>query len=680
MNYTSLIGALAVLILGSFPAGGALAVSQCEGINTSSVGQLQNCINSSPQFKNMMPQIIGSITGCQFAKLMYKSASGNRSTSIPACSVFAQALAEVSGNIPVWSDCTEHYENEGDISSCFNKIVAGMESTGRAMNTACPDMQKMATFIAAAMLEPIAARRYQAPSCDVIAKALQANKSDGVINISNFASSSKESSDMSDKSSQSSSKSKTKSKDPFKQYRQVPTAKVWEVKKDMPRYMSPDGINVSLSPESRLGPTGFNAAGFDKINSVQGVFHGTCESIMRIDVTLQDWRKFDFTSYKQSEDGKDLPIKNTLDALRDVLKVQCSQLRGFIVNATVLYKQVPTYQGHMLASNGWSLDKGLPKEGFGNDYVVKIQMSTSFMGSDGLIVVHRGKCEAKPTLLIKRHFLNNTQKAFPKKRYINEFQQLAASVTQQYIHECPQTEAIHFRIEKGVLPARYVCEKPQQCLIARKNNNWEIDKTAIAFRVADVSHQKKCLTNTYCGYKGGDLLNAIYEGDFEHFRKLDHEYTKGYVDFLKSQQTGNAILDNMFKRASIMDALINEYMFQYKSTSGRCLRENFKTLVFKRQTSDIVLENVYGIEAHRISGVDLEASYTVNREFVDVCKETGSAVGGSSLLGQMGDKWFNNGMRIEALFGIKDLMAKEACDSVEILQFEKNMLSFYRRI
>ena len=669
MDYKSLYGVLAVLIWGVFPASSAQVVSQCEDINTSSVNQLQNCIKSSPQFKNMMPQITGSITGCQFAKLMFKSASGHRSASIPACSIFAQALAKVSGKLPEWSDCTDHFENQGNISGCLNKMVTSMGSTGRAVDTACPNMQKLATFVAAAMLEPADVQRYQAPSCDAIAKALQINESNEAFTTSDSATSSVKSSGTSNNS-----------KDPFARYRKIPTVKAWEAKKDVPGYWSPDGINVSLSPESRLGPTGFNAGGYDKDHSVQGIFHGTCESIMRIDVTLKDWRKFDFAAYEQSADGKDLPIKHTLDAMRDVLKVQCPQLTGFIVNATVLYKQVPQYQGHMLASNGWSLNKGFPESGFGDNYVVKIQMSTSFMGSDGLIVIHQGRCEASPTLLIKRHFLNNTQRAFPKKLLVNDFQQLAVSVTKQYINECPKTEAIRFRIEKGVLPARYTCEKPQQCLVARKSNNWEIDKTAIVFRVADAPRQKKCLTETFCGYKGGDLLNAIYEGDFKLFRNLDLEYTKGYADFLKSQQTGNAILDNMFKRASIMDALINEYMFQYKSTSGRCLRKNFKTLVFKRQTSDIVLENVYGIQTHRIPGVDLESSYTVNSEFVEACKETGNAVGGSSLIGQMGDNWFNNGMRNEALSGIKDMMAKEACDSEKIRQFEKNMLSFYHRI
>lgn len=468
-------------------------------------------------------------------------------------------------------------------------------------------------------------------------------------------------------------------KDPFQQYRTVSSVKAWESTSRY-IYVSPNDVIVNLYPEPRLGPTGFAAGGYDKKQEVQGIFNGTCESIMRIDVTLKDWRTFDFAAYEQSGNAKHLPIQNTLNAMGDVFEVQCPELKGFKINAVVLYKQVPEFKGHALTANGWKLIDGMPNDGFGDDFQINIQMSTSFMGADGLIVQHRGKCEKEPTLLIKRHFLNDTQRAFPQKLMVNDFQQVASAATKQYASECPNVETIRFRIGNGVLPDKYDCNKPEECLTAEKSQNWAVESTAIALRSPEESRKKDCLSDTFCGYRGGDLLNAIYAGNFSHFQKLDLEYTKGYSDFLEAQNTGNPILDNLFKRASIIDSVINEYMFLYKSASQSCLRPEFKTLVFKRRTSDIVLENIYGVEAHRVPGANLESSYTVNREFVSTCKEVCSAVGGSSLLSQMGDGWLNKGMRSEVLNGIKDMMNKETCNSEQIQQFEENLLGFYKRI
>jgi hypothetical protein len=263
---------------------------------------------------------------------------------------------------------------------------------------------------------------------------------------------------------------------------------------------------------------------------------------------------------------------------------------------------------------------------------------------------------------------------------MNDFYKLAEAATKQYTKECPNVETIRFAIEQGILPNDYICEEPNACITARKSEKWSISGNALAKRPARVSRSKACLSQTFCQYKGGDVLNAIYEGDFAHFSKLDLEYTKGYDDLLKSLRTGNPILDGMYKRKSIIHSVINEYMFQYKSTSAGCLRDGYKTLVFKRRGSDISLQNIYGIEVHRIEGVDLESSYTVNADFIPICKVIGSAVGGSSLLHETGDDMFNSGLRTQVLNGVKDMMIRERCDSQRIRQFENNLRIFYQRI
>lgn len=476
-------------------------------------------------------------------------------------------------------------------------------------------------------------------------------------------------------------KRQSTTKDPYAQYRAVPTAKAWETdSRNRPRYMTPDDILVVLYAERRHGPKGFIASGHDKRNLVDAVFRGVCESVMTINVTLKDGRTFDFAAYKKSSDVKYLPINKTLQAMRDVLKEQCPELSGFKINAMVLYKQAPVFEGTMLASQNWQMNKGIPKKGFGDDYRIKIAFKSGILERDGVMIDHNAKCEKEASLLIKRYFMNNTQRAYPQKLSMNDFTQLAKAATNQYVKECPNVEILRFRIEGNILPSGYECKKASECLMASKDRNWSITSEAIARRAPDAPRKKQCLTQTFCKYKGGDVLNAIYEGNFSHFQKLDAEYTKGYDDFLKSLRTGNQILDNMFKLKSIIHSVINEYMFQYKEISSSCLRSQFKTLVFKRRTSDIVLQNIYGVEVHRIPGADLESSYTVNKEFVSICRKVGTAVGGSGLLQEGGDAWLNKGKRNQVMNGVKEMMNKEPCNSPQIQQFEKNLLNFYQRI
>ena len=87
----TLIGGLIFLVTLTH-GGQTQAIPQCEGISTSSVSQVKACIGNIPQIKSSMPQITDVVTGCQFAKLFFKSAAGPRATSIPACSVFAKAI------------------------------------------------------------------------------------------------------------------------------------------------------------------------------------------------------------------------------------------------------------------------------------------------------------------------------------------------------------------------------------------------------------------------------------------------------------------------------------------------------------------------------------------------------------------------------------------------------------
>lgn len=272
--------------------------------------------------------------------------------------------------------------------------------------------------------------------------------------------------------------------DPYQQYRSVPTQKIWEPGPPHELYyISEDNVSVKLVPYPPRGTTAFIADVSDRRFAVRAEFQGSCEPFMQVTIHLTDPRLFDIASYNQSRVGKDLPIESALIAMRDVLQVQCPQLAGLRITAPFVPTSPPSkYKGHYLESNNWVIGDGVPAGGFGEGYRIKIAVTTGVPGRDGPAIIHDAKCEKVVSLPIKRHFYNDMQRAFPQKISIYDLKALAASATKQYTNECPDVEIIRFPLDGDILPGNLMCTQPDECLVARKSDQWKVTNKSITYR------------------------------------------------------------------------------------------------------------------------------------------------------------------------------------------------------
>jgi len=219
-------------------------------------------------------------------------------------------------------------------------------------------------------------------------------------------------------------------------------------------------------------------------------------------------------------------------------------------------------------------------------------------------------------------------------------------------------------------------------------------------RLIDLEASKRVLANLsgpFGNIKGGDYLNAIYEGDYSVLRHADNVYLadlqpaiQSSVDMIKMMTPlfkliSGGIMDEKFINKNIKKDLTNlsifkrvlaTYLFNYQLYSNRCLRKDKVKFTVFSSSPDVVFTNYLGVEVSRIYGHSSQDTYFVNKEFETAFRDIGST---QSLqgAGTLVDASFNKGKISNLIYGTKYMMTKFPCDSPDIDRLEENLIYLY---
>ncbi|MBT3022058.1 MAG: hypothetical protein KUF77_09820 [Candidatus Thiodiazotropha sp. (ex Lucina aurantia)] len=200
-----------------------------------------------------------------------------------------------------------------------------------------------------------------------------------------------------------------------------------------------------------------------------------------------------------------------------------------------------------------------------------------------------------------------------------------------------------------------------------------------AIEVATLKRNKElfgeCTDGPFCDKLGGIYFNAIYRNDIHTVRRI------------------NAALNRKYKAATRFDLnflvhLSGKYMYDYSQyavshevltgdRTSACFRAGAKTIDTRTVTEVINYEDQYGIPQGSAGGIEIGKKYRINPEFIGLSKRV---VGPAS--GEMGDflaSYFNLEKMRAILSGLEQVISQTACESPELRQFERNLVSMTER-
>jgi peptidylprolyl isomerase len=205
-----------------------------------------------------------------------------------------------------------------------------------------------------------------------------------------------------------------------------------------------------------------------------------------------------------------------------------------------------------------------------------------------------------------------------------------------------------------------------------------------------------CSGKPFCDLTGGIYLNAIYENNEALIISLDQKImdelqsgydVKGVQDFVAAI-SGNFSEDNSnvdigLKDKSLLKEISTKYMALYghspshNSADGACLQADSVSITRKYTTDVIRFENAYGIDQGAVGGDTFFTVYTINKEFEPLCNKICGAMGeGGSYILELAQESYKASL---VFSGIGQVLYEADCNSPEVKQFERNLISLTER-
>lgn len=205
-----------------------------------------------------------------------------------------------------------------------------------------------------------------------------------------------------------------------------------------------------------------------------------------------------------------------------------------------------------------------------------------------------------------------------------------------------------------------------------------------------------CSGKPFCNLSGGIYLNAIYENNEALIISLDQKImdelqsgydVKGVQDFVAAI-SGNFSEDNSnvdigLKDKSLLKEISTKYMALYghspshNSAHGACLQADSVSITRKYTTDVIRFENAYGIDQGAVGGDTFFTVYTINKEFEPLCNRICGAMGeGGSYILELAQESYKASL---VFSGISQVLYEADCNSPEVKQFERNLISLTER-
>jgi len=313
----------------------------------------------------------------------------------------------------------------------------------------------------------------------------------------------------------------------------VQAQKVWESDQSMERQVGRVHVHMSKNTERDAEPDAFSIITLDRQTSARGVFRGVCSPVVAVNIRLTDARKVDLSQFAASRNGTDLPIDETLSALRENLQEQCNELQVIRLRFDAINKRKENYDytGTLTKANGWRLQDGKVATDYDGAYVFSLHTRSPFSPAG---IRFRGHCEKEPTLLLEPIYQNNTERADPKPISMVDFMFIAKSISVAYADECSGVTQIRYALNP--MPDDYLCKTEGDCFMEAVRQPDDKDPWAISreqFKLKEYYHPVVDARDMFEVLAAGrfDILRD-YEG---FFRFYFENWFGAYSDNCKAQ-------------------------------------------------------------------------------------------------------------------------------------------------
>jgi len=211
--------------------------------------------------------------------------------------------------------------------------------------------------------------------------------------------------------------------------------------------------------------------------------------------------------------------------------------------------------------------------------------------------------------------------------------------------------------------------------------------------------EPKVISGPFDGIEGASFLNAVYQGNASAVHQQSRAYQLNKYRQIKMAM-GNQphwsdnIIKGAFDKVNMLNILYAMYLFNYQTYYGSCLGDDAVKFIVTVTRPEVTTTNLLGIEVAHQFASQTSTEYKVNPEFVDIFRRIGRMkpnnasmkvvdflVGGGRF--NISQNSNSNGkgkldLRNQVIAGTRQLMQAFSCDSAEIKQFEKNMLTVDR--
>ncbi len=182
-------------------------------------------------------------------------------------------------------------------------------------------------------------------------------------------------------------------------------------------------------------------------------------------------------------------------------------------------------------------------------------------------------------------------------------------------------------------------------------------------RVMDLEKQRKralIKKGPFYSLPGGEFLDAIYRNDKEEI------------------EDGSLYSwDEIPPSVSMVIFVANKYMYAYQFNWNKCCtppkNSDKISKTFSVTIQEKKYENLYGMDMGSVPGWTSSAHYIVPKEFSFLLDKLGHNMGSDVM--ELAARRFKWGSVLEVFKGIDQLQKDYDCDSIEIKQFEKNLIS-----
>lgn len=192
-----------------------------------------------------------------------------------------------------------------------------------------------------------------------------------------------------------------------------------------------------------------------------------------------------------------------------------------------------------------------------------------------------------------------------------------------------------------------------------------------------------CTDGVFCELPGGRYLNAVYRGDLNAIRQMDHLYAQSvnrYVGTAMPQGESNNPINQVFggflnaPEIQLLEDAANKYLYSYAAWGESCLDPGAQARTFVHVEPVVVETDEWGVTTTS-GGERYEATYTVNPEFFGLRDRVGSYRGARN-----SDDVRNLPEKSQVYAGIVGMKRSYGCRSTEVKEFERQLRELTARV